>query len=87
MILNVPLKDILENIVDFIVEVIVMFPYQSIPWINEALEQVPSDCLSAQEKEDFCKDFDFYEDSRHTIYKSFEIYAKRSSQRMLRGVQ
>lgn len=87
MILNVPLKDILENIVDFITEVIMLFPDQAIGWINNSLSHVPSDCLSEQEKIDFCRDFEYGDDSVHTIHKSFEIFSKRASQRMRRGVQ
>ena len=87
MILNNTLKDIVENIVDCLTEFIILFPSQAIDWINSSLVYIPRDWLSDAEKEDFCKDFEFGDDSLHNIHKSFEILIKRSRQWMLRGIK
>jgi hypothetical protein len=86
LLLNVPLKQIQEHIVEFMIDLIVIFPSQAVEWINNALAYVPNDCLSDQEKQDFCRDFEFGEDSVFTIRKQFTVYCHRSSQRMLRGI-
>jgi hypothetical protein len=87
VILNVPIDGIIENLVDFMSNFIVDFPKQGIQFLNQALEAlIPDDWLSVAEKIDFCKDFEYGEDSIHTIHKSFAILNKRCKKRMLRGV-
>ena len=81
-----PLRDILENIVDFYTEVIIMFPQISIEWLKKIIMNVPSSILSDSEKEDFCIDFEYGEDSVFNIHKSFEILSRRAKQVALQGL-
>ena len=85
-IISVPIKTVLENIVDFMTELLMLFPSQAITWINSNLAEVPSSCLSDAEKEEFCKDFEYKKDSVYTIHKSFETLSRRAEQITLQGI-
>ena len=81
---HVPLQDVLENMVDFITEVVIMFPEQAKQWINSCLVNIPLTILSEAEKRDFCIDFEHGSDSEPTIHKSFQILCRRSKQAMFK---
>mmetsp|Transcript_6088 Transcript_6088/g.5236 ORF Transcript_6088/g.5236 Transcript_6088/m.5236 type:complete len:219 (-) Transcript_6088:63-719(-) len=86
VILDVPLQDILENIIDFLVDLVIQFPKQAIGWLRAILIDIPSNILSDAEKEDFCLDFDYGNDSAHTIQKSFRMLSKRAEQVKLQSI-
>jgi hypothetical protein len=55
--LSVPAKAMVEHLTDSIVGILKKFPNEAIPWLQEALTTLPSDCLSQAEKETFCNGF------------------------------
>eukprot|EP00344_Euplotes_crassus_P011417 CAMPEP_0197001308 /NCGR_PEP_ID=MMETSP1380-20130617/6028_1 /TAXON_ID=5936 /ORGANISM="Euplotes crassus, Strain CT5" /LENGTH=145 /DNA_ID=CAMNT_0042418911 /DNA_START=358 /DNA_END=791 /DNA_ORIENTATION=+ len=75
---KVPLEATIDNMVDFMTEIVIYFPEQSVQWINSCLVNVPHNILSEDEKKDFCVDFEYGPDSELNIHRSFKILMKRS---------